>query len=190
MATATTRITTSIQGSNAEDMTLWESRWFELKIRQKENENSLQDAYLNITRWDPLHYTTGSPLRFFSWFEFAGEFNFSASVLGKVDNGLLSRATFKATGLSHSDAVDETYQGDANDDDSYGDDSYEDRSDPSRSYIGRFHDEIAAVKESGRNGSSGIGSQRPKITGKIRELVTIEGYLIDTGLLPADLPVY
>jgi hypothetical protein len=210
-ATATTNIGTTIPDPDTEDMWIWDFMWFQLKMRRKGIEDSRQDAYLYITGWDPqsnilnavlytqdsetlqwepwdmpLHYTSGYPLRFLCWFEFAGEYNFSASITGKLEENRLSRGTFKATGLSHSDLIyvsdlSDNHEYDAYEEDFYEEDFYEDDS---------YYEEDSYEDTSGNRNPNGKGPQGPKNAGDIRELVTVNGSLVDASQVPGELLDY
>jgi hypothetical protein len=47
----------------------------------------------------PFHYTSGDPSRFLFWFEFAGEFQFAAGMIAKIDGNEIVRAKFNAAGI-------------------------------------------------------------------------------------------
>jgi len=47
----------------------------------------------------PLHYTSGDPDRFLFWFEYAGEFQFAAGMIAKIDGNQVVRAKFNAAGI-------------------------------------------------------------------------------------------
>jgi hypothetical protein len=47
----------------------------------------------------PFHYTSGDPGRFLFWFEYAGEFQFAAGMIAKIDGNLVLRARFNAAGI-------------------------------------------------------------------------------------------
>ena len=47
----------------------------------------------------PLYYTAGGPLRFLFWFQYAGEFQFAAAMIGVPDQQSLSAARFKSAGI-------------------------------------------------------------------------------------------
>jgi hypothetical protein len=88
------------------------------------SEESGEIAYLNIQSWNetssvldaaiyfqngkkgpwtsaplPFHYTSGDPGRFLFWFEYAGEFQFAAGMIAKIDGNLVVRARFNAAGI-------------------------------------------------------------------------------------------
>jgi hypothetical protein len=85
---------------------------------------SADTTYLNIKSWDaatntlqatiyyqsgkkgpwtstelPLNFTSGDPQRFLFWFEYAGEFQFAAGMIAKIDANLVIRARFNAAGI-------------------------------------------------------------------------------------------
>ena len=47
----------------------------------------------------PLHFTSGGQFRFLFWFEYGGEFQFAAAMIGKPQRGTLLDATFKSAGI-------------------------------------------------------------------------------------------
>ena len=47
----------------------------------------------------PFHYTSGDPGRFLFWFEYAGEFQFAAGMIAKIDGNAVVRARFNAAGI-------------------------------------------------------------------------------------------
>ncbi len=47
----------------------------------------------------PFHYTSGDPSRFLFWFEYAGEFQFAAGMIAKIDGNEIVRAKFNAAGI-------------------------------------------------------------------------------------------
>jgi hypothetical protein len=89
-----------------------------------ESEDSGEVAYLKIQSWNadtsmlqasiyyqngkngpwasaglPFHYTSGDPGRFLFWFEYAGEFQFAAGMIAKIDGNMVVRAKFNAAGI-------------------------------------------------------------------------------------------
>jgi hypothetical protein len=88
------------------------------------NNNGVDTTYLHIESWDAatsvlqatiyyqngkkgpwtstaltLNYTSGDPQRFLFWFEYAGEFQFAAAMMAKIDGNLVVRARFNAAGI-------------------------------------------------------------------------------------------
>jgi hypothetical protein len=117
--------TIEITGPDLSGMTLWEGAWFRVNIKNAAD-GWVGNGYLNILAWEegsntlraslftqdedgqwqsadlPLHYTSGTPLRFLCSFDYAENFAFSVSIVAKIDkNGNLRNAIIKAVGLTY-----------------------------------------------------------------------------------------
>jgi hypothetical protein len=112
---------------NLSGMTVWQEKWFRLKMRNPDDKN-FQIGYLNILSWDEgnqalhaiiytrdkaeqwqpadlvLHYASGSSEQFIGWFDYAGELAFLFRMAGMVDShDNLKQAMISAVGLAQID---------------------------------------------------------------------------------------
>jgi hypothetical protein len=79
-----------------------------LKIQSWNETSSVLDAAIYFQNgkkgpWTsaplPFNYTSGDPGRFLFWFEYAGEYQFAAGMIAKIDGNLVVRARFNAAGI-------------------------------------------------------------------------------------------
>jgi hypothetical protein len=108
----------------------------------------------------------GAPLRFLSWFDFADEYQFNVSVVGRFDKSQQLRATFRSVGIYHSDNEVPDEEGSED----YGEDSEEISS----------SDRIMQKRLAEARRSS-------ESNGVVRELVTMSGFLVDAYRMPKEL---
>ncbi len=123
---ASTTISTPAQEISG--MEIWKDKWFQLTIRNRE-ERYTRTGYLNLVSWDAashtlhsvlytkddsrqwqpsellLHYTSGTPLQFSGWFDYAEQLSFVFRINAAVDdNGNLRQARLRAAGINQSEA--------------------------------------------------------------------------------------
>ena len=179
-------VTIELSGPDLSGMELWRGKWFRVRLSYAEK-RSRESAYLNIVsieengtvlrtnlytyeegEWQTaeilLHYTSGTPLRFLSWFNYAEEFAFSVSMYGTVDrNGNLRKAFLQSVGLTFDD------DGQSGESDDSGEHDEDDQHDG--------HDESGEKK---REQSSGRGVNRSfNMTGRLISEYDVPSEIID-----------
>jgi len=123
-ANSTTTIT--FQGNDLEGMENWQEEWFEVSVPQTSVKDFSKAGYLRLRSWDPrertlqaalytrdtqtgqwqsadlvIHYTSGGPLSFLAWFEYADAFQFAAEIRGHTESGAMRSASLRAVGIYH-----------------------------------------------------------------------------------------
>ena len=103
---------------------MWVGTWFKVTVTGDRQKKS-GAGYINVVSWNPasetlfvnlvtkdsdsqlwtsldlpLHFISGVPLRFLSWFEYAGEYAFVVSITGKDKGDNLRSALFTRAALS------------------------------------------------------------------------------------------
>jgi len=194
-ASATTNITLNVPDPDTGSMWIWDSSWFEIQIRENGKNAARNDAYLEIIHWDdqgkvfqaalhtqdpqtrqwqrwelPLHYTSGDPLRFLGWFEFAGEYHFSFSINGRLIKEQLSGASIRAAGVRHQDTVAMDQADSLDQDGSLDDGSYNEGSIP--------------------DDMNQSANQKGKKKDENQEQMTISGSLVDISQLSEEVLAY
>ncbi len=187
-ASASTTITLS---PSVSDMEIWNDTWFKVTInnRNEEQRSRRNIGYLNIRNWveaeqmlkaslytthegqySPvdldLHFTSGTPLGFLSWFDYAGEFVFTVEISGREDGGTLRAARLQAVGMQNT-AETEIAEEDGSDDASVDVDEDDHEGEDHEAEDREHHDPEAA--EGGEN------------------VITIRGFLISLESLPRDI---